>query len=251
MAGFVPYCGTSPVPGTLHWTHAPILTALLVVAPLAWFLRPRNRAVGSARAFAAGWLLVSLCFLSPLCNLGVALFSARAAQHVVLTLAVAPLLAVAWGGRRPASSTLRLATSNALFMATLWLWHSPAFYDATLQDNVVYWTMICTVVAAAVWLWREIGAADGLQALAGVSFAGAQMCALGAFIVFAARPLYAVHAGTTWAWGLTPLQDQSLGGLIMWTPGSLLVAGYSGATLWVWLNRLAALRARGAVAATK
>jgi putative membrane protein len=59
-----------------------------------------------------------------------------------------------------------------------------------------------------------------------------QMGLLGALITFAGEPLYAPHLLTTAAWGLTPLEDQQLGGLIMWAPAAavylvaaLLVAG--------------------------
>jgi putative membrane protein len=49
-----------------------------------------------------------------------------------------------------------------------------------------------------------------------------QMGLLGALITLAPRALYAPHALTTWAWGLTPLQDQQLGGAIMWVPGGIV-----------------------------
>jgi putative membrane protein len=48
------------------------------------------------------------------------------------------------------------------------------------------------------------------------------MAFLGAIVTFAGRPLYAPHALTTVAWGLTPLQDQQLGGAIMWVPAGVL-----------------------------
>ena len=49
-----------------------------------------------------------------------------------------------------------------------------------------------------------------------------QMGLLGALITLAPRALYAPHALTTTAWGLTPLQDQQLGGSIMWVPGCVV-----------------------------
>ena len=48
-----------------------------------------------------------------------------------------------------------------------------------------------------------------------------QMGFLGAVITFAPRPMYAPHFLTTIPWGLTPLQDQQLGGVVMWVPGCL------------------------------
>ncbi len=44
---------------------------------------------------------------------------------------------------------------------------------------------------------------------------------LGAILTFAPVPLYAAHAVAPFLWGLTPLQDQQLGGLIMWVPAGV------------------------------
>ncbi len=60
---------------------------------------------------------------------------------------------------------------------------------------------------------------------------------LGALITFAARPLYAPHFLTTLAWGLEPLEDQQLAGLIMWAPAA---GFYLAAALFIagrWLSR--------------
>ena len=52
-----------------------------------------------------------------------------------------------------------------------------------------------------------------------------QMGFLGALLTFGVRPFYAVHAFTTWPWGLSPLEDQQLGGIIMWIPaGAIFLA---------------------------
>jgi len=53
---------------------------------------------------------------------------------------------------------------------------------------------------------------------------------LGALIVFAPRPLYVVHLASTTAWGLSPLADQQLAGLLMWVPATL---PYLGVVLWL------------------
>jgi putative membrane protein len=87
--------------------------------------------------------------------------------------------------------------------------------------------MQITLVATATWLWRGLllGAAARPDAvlLAGLATA-AQMGVLGALLTFAPRPLFAPHALTTLPWGLTALEDQQLGGLLMWVPGGLAFA---------------------------
>ena len=73
--------------------------------------------------------------------------------------------------------------------------------------------------------------ADGLVATIG------QMGLLGALIVFAPRPLYVVHFASTAAWGLTPLADQQLAGLLMWV---LAMIPYVGGGLWLAWSSLRA-----------
>jgi putative membrane protein len=66
-----------------------------------------------------------------------------------------------------------------------------------------------------------------------------QMGMLGALLVFAEAPVYAPHALTTAAWGLTQLQDQQLAGLTMWAPaaGIYLVAALVLVARWIGPDR--------------
>ncbi|MDP2780641.1 cytochrome c oxidase assembly protein, partial [Devosia sp.] len=57
----------------------------------------------------------------------------------------------------------------------------------------------------------------GVTALASAT----QMGLLGALLVFAPQPLYLPHLATTLAFGVSPVDDQQLGGLIMWVPANL------------------------------
>lgn len=234
MAQFIPYCGTPPAPSSLHWNHAPVLAGVLVAGLALQFLIPMS--AGRRLAFATGWLLLALCFLSPLCNLSVALFSARATQHAILILLAAPMIAFGMPAAIPFHSG-RLLAANVAFMLTLWFWHMPSSLDGTLLNNAVYWAMNVSIVSAATWLWRETFDADGLHAFASVTFTGIQMTMLGAVLTFAAAPLYSVYAVTTAPWGLSQLDDQRLGGLIMWIPAGSLIVAYSAVALWLWLDR--------------
>ncbi|WP_425540700.1 cytochrome c oxidase assembly protein [Rhodoblastus acidophilus] len=47
-------------------------------------------------------------------------------------------------------------------------------------------------------------------------FSALQMTALGALLTLAPHTLFSLHVLSASAWGLTPLEDQQLGGLIMW-----------------------------------
>ena len=133
----------------------------------------------------------------------------------------------------------------ATFAVTLWFWHAPAAYAATFQSDGVYWAMHLTAFAAAVWLWSGLldGSRDAARpfALATLLTTG-QMGLLGALITFAGRPLYAPHFATTYAWGLTPLADQQLGGVVMWVPAGVICV--PAASSWAFPQTLRRAEAR-------
>jgi hypothetical protein len=81
--------------------------------------------------------------------------------------------------------------------------------------------------AAALVFWAAVFRASAPIAFLILFVTGVQMSLLGALLTFAAVPLFSVHEFTTAAWGLTPLEDQRLGGLLMWVPAGLLLTAYS------------------------
>jgi putative membrane protein len=228
---FVPYCGSPPAPGALYWNLDPFLIALLAVLAFAHlrFAGSRGVAKKDMAAGALGWLLLALAFISPLCNLSVALFSARVTQHMIIALIATPMLArglvFATELRSPWGATAWVVT--LVFAAIFWIWHSPVFYDETLHSNLVYWLMHATTVAAALALWMAVFNSSAPLAFLVLFVTGVQMSLLGALLTFAAVPLFSVHEFTTAAWGLTWLEDQQLGGLLMWVPAGLLLTAYS------------------------
>lgn len=239
----LPYCGAPPLPAEIwsRWNGDPLLIALLA----ALLALPRDRHGGrrSGASFTIGWLIVVVLSVSPLCALTSALFSARAAHHALLIAAAAPLL-VAGGLRLPrlARDGAAIPLAAAIQAATLWIWHLPAPYAAALSHDGVYLAMQVTLLASALLFWsslRQPSAPAGTVLLALLATT-LQMGLLGALITFASTPLYAPHLQTTAAWGLSALEDQQLGGLIMWVPASLPALG---AALLVIVRRLAGERA--------
>jgi putative membrane protein len=228
---FQPYCGSPPVPHALQWNLDPVLIAVLAIAFGAYALRFRSGKTGiGERQFligTAGFAVLAAALITPLCNLSVALFAARAAQHVLMLLVAAPLLIL--GNPRMRVGRFEAIAGPVGFAAVLWFWHLPAFYDATLQNNVVYWAMHLTLFAAALSLWRVL--LGGGAAVFGSLFTGIQMCALGALLTLSPRPWFSVYSVTTWPWGLSQSADQQLGGVIMWVVGSVLLSGFTVALL--------------------
>jgi putative membrane protein len=177
-------------------------------------------------------------FISPLCALSSALFSARVLHHVLLIAAVAPLLALAFPIRGLSSGPLALLVG--LHAIILWVWHMPAPYEWGLASVPSYWLMQASLLGSAWLLWRAIVAptAQSGPSLVALAATSAQMGFLAALIVFAPRPLYPVHFGSTAVWGMSPLADQQLAGLLMWAPASL---PYLGVGLWLAWSSLRAV----------
>jgi putative membrane protein len=224
----IAYCGPAAIPEDLwaRWNADPFLIAALVAAAV---LVARGRAADAR----AGWgaiALAALVFVSPLCALASALFSARVFHHVLLVAGVAPLLALAFPLRRLGSPPLAvLVGAHAVI---LWLWHAPGPYAWGLATVPAYWLMQISLLGSAWLLWRAILAPTTQPgpALLALALTIGQMGLLGALIVFAPQPLYPVHFASSVAWGFSPLADQQLAGLLMWVPAIL---PYLGMGLWL------------------
>ncbi len=220
-SGWSPYCGRAPDPGEwlTHWNLDPLLITTLGALAGWWWLR-RDR-IDDRGFVPLAFGMIILLFVSPFCALGSALFSARAVHHVVLAALLAPALALILvrNGRAP---TVTLPMAAALHASTFWAWHVPSLYSAALSNDAIFWLMQVTITGTAVLLWLGVFRAPASAAVAALLATMVQMGALGALLTFAQRPLYAPHWSTTAAWGLAPLEDQQLAGLVMWAPGSLL-----------------------------
>ena len=221
-----PYCGPAPVPADL-WTSwnldpwlMPALAATLVFCGL---LSPRGLTARDGRFHASlGIFVLLVAFVSPLCALSSALFSARVLHHVLLVAVAAPLLALAF----PARDALRRVPLTALFIAhtiAMWVWHAPAPYAFALSSHAAYWLMEATLFVSAFVLWQAMLARWAHPGAVSIALLGSivQMGMLGALITFAGRAMYEPHLTTTLPFGLTPLADQQLAGLLMWVPASL------------------------------
>jgi putative membrane protein len=60
--------------------------------------------------------------------------------------------------------------------------------------------------------------------------------ALGALLTFSPTPWYPAYTPTIGAWGLTPLEEQQLGGMLMWLPAGVLSLLAALASGMAWLR---------------
>jgi putative membrane protein len=180
--------------------------------------------------------LLGVLFISPFCALTSALFSARTVHHIALTTAVAPLLAIAASAH---VHTLRggAALWTSLYAVTFWFWHIPTFYAWALSNHGAYWLMQTSLLLTALGFWLNVLRASPPVALAALLATMVQMGMLGALLTFGQTSLYTPHFLSSLAWGLNPLEDQQLAGLIMWAPGAGLYLAAALAVLARWFER--------------
>ena len=112
-----------------------------------------------------------------------------------------------------------------LFAVVLWGWHLPALYEAALRNETVHAVEHLTLLLGVLLFWwvllertRPAHVRLGF-AVAYLFTTTLQSGVLGALITFSSQLWYPYYAPLTAAWGLTPLQDQQLAGIIMWLPG--------------------------------
>ena len=234
MPASIPYCGSAPMPGDWlsQWNLDPVLLGVLLLA--GWWASRRN-------ASPQMWLALgglAILFLSPLCALSSALFWVRVAHHVVLTAVIAPLL-ISVMPRRMGGAWLWAAGHALVF----WFWHAPDAYAAALSSSLLFWMMQLSLLLSACALWAAVSRASGPVGVAALLATTLQMGLLGALLTFAGTPLYVPHYATTITWGLSPLEDQQLAGLIMWVVGSGLYLGAAMRIGWRWFGAASPIRA--------
>lgn len=246
---WIPYCGEAPGPEIWlsRWNFDPVLGAVLLLLALALWRAPDSEDLTPRRRLSlrGAWVLAVVLFVSPLCALSSAFFTVRVVHHIALVLAMAPLLAFGlqpWLKRLPAP----LWTSTAIASVVFWVWHAPAPYAAALSSDALYWLMQVTLLASAVAFWLAVRRAAPAAAMGAILVTTVLMGLLGALITFAGRPLYPPHFASALSWGMAPLEDQQLAGIIMWAPGSI---AYLAVAMWIGWRWLDAERARAALRA--
>jgi putative membrane protein len=242
------------------WSFEPnVVVPLLLAALLYW----RGCRKDAGRWFYwGGWWLTVGALASPLHAAGGALFSAHMLQHEVLILGAAPLLVwsrplvpMLWGlprgWRRPAGQVSKIAAvqrswgwatdpTRAWYIhgAAVWLWHEPRLFQATLTSEWVHTVQHLSFFLTALVFWwamfhghrRDYGAG-----VFSVFTTAIHTSVLGALLTFSTRAWYPAYAASAARWGLGGLEDQQLGGLIMWVPGGVVytVVGLGLFTGWL------------------
>jgi putative membrane protein len=219
----------------------------------------------SIAAFVGGWLSLVVALGSPLHRLGEQLFWAHMTQHEILMLVAAPLLVWSrplpiflwalppeWRGfaGRIASNELVCTAWRSLTLpmvawslqfTALWLWHTPAMFDAAVRSDFVHAMQHLSFIGTALLFWWALmysrpGELDYGRSILYLFTTAAYSGALGALLTFSSHPWYGAYKGSTLIWQLNPLEDQQLGGLIMWVPAGAALVGIALAMIPKWLK---------------
>jgi cytochrome c oxidase assembly factor CtaG len=254
------------------WTFDPYVIGLLALSAGLYAIGTgrvwRHAGLGrgirgwQALGYSAGWLMLAGALISPLHWLGEHLFSLHMVEHEIVMAGAAPLLALSrpvgaflWAfpavirhaiGQIGRSPTLRHSwrfvttpiVATMLHGAAIWFWHAPALFEAAVTSDALHRLQHLSFLVTALAFWwalvRRAGRGAAVLHLFGTMI---HMTLLGALITFAGRVFYPDQASFAAEWGLTPLEDQQLAGLIMWVPAGSIYAGAALAFAALWIRR--------------
>lgn len=197
---------------------------------------------------ACGLALLAVVWIGPLPEWSRHSFAAHMAMHMSVVAVAAPLLAagVAGGrldpvrwlaagvlpgkGRSPAllvpAVLLSPVVASVIEFVVVWAWHAPALHHAARHSTELLVVEQGSFLAVGLLVWlaafggsaaqRHVRAATGI---AGLLLTSMHMTLLGVLLALAARPLY--PHGAAVGFGLTALQDQHLGGVLMLSFGGV------------------------------
>ncbi len=243
---------TLPLPLTLS------IAAFALVYLVGWLrirrTRPVEFPVWRLYCFEFGLLVLWGSIGSPMDGLADALLSAHMVEHMLLMSVVPPLVLLGapvvpllrglprWMLRRVAGPLLRLGWLRAMarfilrpvpawlaMNITLLAWHVPAAYDFALENE--HWhdfEHLCFLATSLLFWWcllRPWPAKKqqwGWMALPYLVSADFVNTGLSAFLAFCGRPVYSYYVTNPNPFGVSLLQDQMLGAVIMWIFGSMV-----------------------------
>ena len=199
--------------------------------------RRARLAVSRARAaaFLGGLLTLTVALNGPLHDLAErSLVSAHMAQHLLLILVAAPCLLAGMPAelmdallahqavRNVVARATAPVTALILYASALVAWHLPGPYALTLESALWHIAAHVTMLAAAIVAWWPVLSPShrvpplpyAAQILYLFAF-GIPMTVVAAMITGSEVLLYPTAS-------ITPLEDQRLGGILMWVPAGIV-----------------------------
>jgi putative membrane protein len=249
--------------GWIAWSIHPSTVVGLAVLAAIYFWRARHAPAGvqlsvwRQLSFISALFVIFASLNGPLHDLSDDyLFSAHMVQHLLLTLAMPPLLIAAIPGwmlrpilqsRTIAAIARRVTRPVFCFVAfnlVIAGWHIPDLYNSAMANHNIHIVEHLMMMSAAVLMWWPL--MSPLPELPRLAYPGQMLyCFLmsipmsitAVYIAMADHVLYPAYAAAPRVTGLTPMEDQLLGGLIMWVPGGLIFALIMTVVFFKWVSR--------------
>ncbi|HEY4216596.1 MAG TPA: cytochrome c oxidase assembly protein [Gemmatimonadaceae bacterium] len=213
--------------------------------------------IGQRWLYYSGLVAMFLSLNGPLHDLSDSyLFSAHMIQHLMLSLVVAPLMvmgtpggmlrpALKYRGVRPLAEWLTKPTHTfVIYIAIMAGWHLPPMYNYALAHHNVHIVEHLMFLVASVLMWWPV--LSPMPELPRLSYPGQMlymflltipMAIIAVYIAYADQLLYPIYATAPRIWGITPMNDQLIGGLIMWIPGGLYFYTVISFVFFKWQQR--------------
>jgi putative membrane protein len=187
-----------------------------------------------ALSFVLGLTIVVLALISPLDVAAGRLLSMHMLQHVALTTLGPPLILLglppaliggvmrqAWG--RPLRFLTNPVVAGSLFIVNMWLWHVPPVYELALNHHdTVHALMHASFLVTGLLFWwpviqplPEPGALGDGARLLYLFATGMPMSLLALLLLASGNVVYGYYEAPPYLWGIKPMPDQQVGGLIM------------------------------------
>jgi putative copper resistance protein D len=256
----------------LGWTFEPAVVLALLGAAVGWLrtVRSINRAhpanpVPRRRtvAFLAGLTVIAVALLSGIDAYDTTLFSIHMVQHLLLSLAASPLIALG----APITTLLRASTPNVrrriivpilhsrvmrvlsfpvvawlVFAGVMWGSHFSPLFDAALENPLIHDLEHGLYLAAGILFWWPAVGLDPspwrmphpVRAMY-VFLQMPQNTFLAVTILNSSVVLYPHYATLARDWGPTVLEDQQIAGGVMWITGDILFLVGLAAILVGWM----------------
>jgi putative copper resistance protein D len=256
----------------LEWRFDPtaIVPLVLVAALYAWAVRrvdaahPGNRHPAHRTwLFMAGLVAIAVALTSPIEAYEGLLFSVHMIQHMLLELVAAPLLLAG----APITLALRVSSPRVrrgllavlqsrvvhvisfpviawvLFAAVNWGWHFSTLYDQALENDLLHYVQHATFLGAALLFWWPAIGADPSpwrlphpMRLFYLFLAMPQNSFLGVALLQTSTVLYPHYVTNGRTWGPSPLEDQHLGGVLMWVMGDMAFLAGMAVVVALWVR---------------
>jgi putative membrane protein len=244
-----------------RWSiHPSTIVGIAALAALyAWAASKIDAPPSTSRKlfFASGLLVMFASLNGPLHDLSDDyLFSAHMVQHLVLTLVIPPLLLAGVPGamlRRPLANRYvapiarfftRAPMCFVVFNVTIAAWHLPPLYNAAMAHHGIHILEHLMFMASAVLMWWPL--MSQLPELPRLAYPGQMlysflmsipMSIVAIYIAMSDHVLYPAYSAAPRIFPLSPLDDQLLGGLIMWIPGGLIFTIIMSVVFFKWNAR--------------